>query len=75
MIGKEYEIEEGWQDQGGSGPERKTEDVVRETVCTSQIKKSLELSEGFGTHSRMFGKSMKSFKQRILYQTLLTSKQ
>lgn len=30
LIGKEYEIEEGWQDQGGSGPERKTEDVVRE---------------------------------------------
>ena len=69
LIGKEYEIEEGWQDQGGSMWSE------RRTVCTSQIKKCLELSKGFGTHSRMFGKSMKSFKQRILYQTLLTSEQ
>lgn len=40
----------------------------KDRVCTSQIKKSLELSKGLGTHSSMFGKSMKSFKRGILDQ-------
>ena len=36
-------------------------------VGRSQIKKSLELSKGFGTHSRMYGKPLMSFKQGRLY--------
>lgn len=36
-------------------------------VGMSQIKKSLELSKGYGTHSRMYGKLLKSFKPGRLY--------
>lgn len=59
MSGKRYEIEEGRMTVPG------WLDVAR--VGISQIKKSLKLSKGFGTHPRTHRKPLKSFKQGRLH--------
>lgn len=66
--GKQYGIEEGWLDQGGSVWPEWIQWLNEDRMSISQIKKSLELNKGFETHSRMYAKPLKSFKHGDLYQ-------